>query len=232
MPNGGKGQRWEKRKQRQNILVAVILILLILLAAVIGLYFRSGGTLKAMPGGGSGWSSGPLSKPPQSEGEGAVAGQQSDEESSSLPRREEDALSEDIPTDGGAQTEAEIPADGIQERNWDRDDFLRRAAEVEDYARAHLETSTNQRQRVEESEILYEKWDELLNEIYGYLREQLSEQEFSVLREEELAWIREKEAAIEAAGENCDNSAERSIQENLEAIYYTQNRVYTLIRKI
>lgn len=78
----------------------------------------------------------------------------------------------------------------------------------------------------------YEKWDALLNEIYQYLEESMPKEEFEALEEEELSWIAEKEAAIEAAGKEWQGGSGEAMARYGTAADYTQERCYTLLSYI
>lgn len=73
-------------------------------------------------------------------------------------------------------------------------------------------------------------WDDELNMIYQALRDIMSREEFSALREEERSWIRSRDAAATMAA-SANNSATNSVQ-NLSytqsLIDWTKERVYEL----
>lgn len=72
-------------------------------------------------------------------------------------------------------------------------------------------------------------WDDELNAIYQKLRDSLSEEEFRVLRDEERAWIRDRDEAAgkAAAAENYSNSYQ-SLAYTRSLIRWTKERVYEL----
>lgn len=77
-----------------------------------------------------------------------------------------------------------------------------------------------------------EMWDTLLNDIYRYLKTTLSSSEFSKLKSDELRWIEEKEAAIDATAWEWYGGSGAPMACNLTEIAYTQDRCYYLISLI
>ncbi|MGD6873632.1 lysozyme inhibitor LprI family protein [Sutcliffiella horikoshii] len=76
----------------------------------------------------------------------------------------------------------------------------------------------------------WELWDELLNEIYGVLEEQLSVEEMSQLREEQRNWIKIRDdSALEAS-----HKFKGGTQEHLEYVVVlanlTEDRCYELVQ--
>ncbi|MDQ0160362.1 lysozyme inhibitor LprI family protein [Alkalibacillus salilacus] len=83
----------------------------------------------------------------------------------------------------------------------------------------------------EEDNSRWKKWDDLLNEIYGVLEEQLSSEEMNQLREEQRNWIEVRdERALEASEEYKGGT-----QEHLEYVSVlanvTKERCYELVEK-
>ncbi len=77
----------------------------------------------------------------------------------------------------------------------------------------------------------WELWDELLNEIYGVLTEELTSEEMEQLREEQRDWIEKRdERALEASLEY-----EGGTQEQLEYVSVlanvTEERCYELVEE-
>lgn len=75
---------------------------------------------------------------------------------------------------------------------------------------------------------LYQTWDSALNTLWAELKEQLPEEEFAVLLEEQRAWISEKEQAIEEAGKEVEGGSVYSLVVNMKAAEITEERVYEL----
>ncbi len=72
-------------------------------------------------------------------------------------------------------------------------------------------------------------WDDELNAVYQALREELEEEAFYALREEERAWLRARDeaAAQAAAAENSSNSSQ-NLAYTLSLVSSTRDRVYVL----
>ncbi len=95
-----------------------------------------------------------------------------------------------------------------------------------------LDTAMTQVDINQESGVVFQKWDMLLNEVYQYLKTIMTDSEFALLYEEEIAWIGEKEAAIEAAGAEWGGGSGEPMARNMTAIEYTKARCYYLISLI
>ena len=79
------------------------------------------------------------------------------------------------------------------------------------------------------AEELLELWDDELNAIYQKLRKSLSEDDFRMLRDEERAWIRNRDVAANraAAKENYSNSTQ-NLAYTSSLLQWTMERVYEL----
>ena len=79
---------------------------------------------------------------------------------------------------------------------------------------------------------VFEKWDDLLNDVYKYLKQTMPKGEFEKLEKDEVAWIKEKEVAIESESASWrGGSAEAGIKHGV-GIRYTKERCYYLISLI
>lgn len=76
------------------------------------------------------------------------------------------------------------------------------------------------------SKELYDLWDGVLNELWGKLKEHLSEDDFSELLAEQRIWITEKEKAAEEAGKEYEGGSMYPLIVNSEAARITEERVY------
>ena len=74
---------------------------------------------------------------------------------------------------------------------------------------------------------LFQLWDDYINVLWGYLKNNLSESEFNALKQEQIDWIVAKEKAIEEAG-NYDGSG-RILDMNMTGFEWTKQRVYELV---
>lgn len=76
------------------------------------------------------------------------------------------------------------------------------------------------------SQELYQLWDGALNHLWGELKTALTEERFAALLEEQLVWIADKEAAVEAAGKEFEGGSIYPLIVNSEAAAITEVRVY------
>ena len=78
------------------------------------------------------------------------------------------------------------------------------------------------------SKELYDLWDGALNYLWGELKMTLPEDEFSVLTQEQLQWIEDKERAVTEAGKLYEGGSIYALIVNSEAAAITEARVYEL----
>ena len=78
-------------------------------------------------------------------------------------------------------------------------------------------------------EELLEIWDDELNAIYQKLRKSLSDEDFRTLRNEERAWIRNRDtAAKRAASRETYSNSTQNLAYTLSLLQWTKDRVYEL----
>ena len=88
------------------------------------------------------------------------------------------------------------------------------------------DTLAAQQKTVEE---LLEIWDDELNAIYQKLRKSLSDEDFRTLRDEERAWIRNRDtAAKRAASRETYSNSTQNLAYTLSLLQWTKDRVYEL----
>ena len=75
---------------------------------------------------------------------------------------------------------------------------------------------------------LYMVWDDVLNEIWADLGDTLDAETMDALTQEELAWIRDKEADVQAQGSEFEGGSLQPYIENMTAYRWTRDRVYEL----
>ena len=80
--------------------------------------------------------------------------------------------------------------------------------------------------------MFFEKWDVLLNEVYAYLKNNMSKSDFKALDNDELSWIKRKESAISSAGNQHKGTAKETEARYMTGISYTRDRCYYLISLI
>ena len=77
----------------------------------------------------------------------------------------------------------------------------------------------------------YEMWDTLLNDIWAYLRENLSSEEMDPLTEEQKKWIKDKETSVRDAAADFEGGSMQPMIENGTAASITRKRVDYLVEK-
>ena len=79
------------------------------------------------------------------------------------------------------------------------------------------------------SEEILKDYDNLLNEIYTYLKDNMQKAEFEKLRQDELKWIAEKEKAIDEEGKLWEGGSGEAMARNSMGTRYTSRRCKYLI---
>lgn len=90
------------------------------------------------------------------------------------------------------------------------------------------DASLTQADMNELSNEIYMVWDDLLNELWGILKERLEPDDMEKLLQEQRAWITEKEAEVKAAGEEYGGGSMAVLAANQKAAELTQARVSVL----
>lgn len=75
---------------------------------------------------------------------------------------------------------------------------------------------------------MYQVWDDLLNELWGILKETLDEDVMEDLLKEQRAWITDKEAEVKQAGAAVSGGSMAPLVSNQRAAEITKERVYEL----
>ena len=86
----------------------------------------------------------------------------------------------------------------------------------------------NQNQMNMKSMELYELWDELLNYLWGELKNTLPEDEFANLLDEQLIWIADKENEAKEAAKGFEGGSLYPFIVNGRSAALTEERVYEL----
>lgn len=77
----------------------------------------------------------------------------------------------------------------------------------------------------------YEIWDDLLNEIYDVLKEQLPTIEMEQLREEQRTWIHHRDESALKASEKYKGGTQEQLEYVAVLANLTEERCYTLVEK-
>jgi len=116
------------------------------------------------------------------------------------------------------------------------DDYLTSIIEQSDIIKASLEQETlTQADMNLKSEKLYKLWDNALNDLWGKLKDSLSDEEFSKLLDEQRIWIAEKEKNVEEAGKEVEGGSMYSLVVSMEDAKITEERVrelYELLKEL
>ncbi len=109
------------------------------------------------------------------------------------------------------------------------DEYMSSVKEQSDSIKAYLENEAETQTDMNvKSQELYELWDGALNYLWGELKNNLSEEEFAKLLEEQRIWIEEKETAVKEAGKEFEGGSMYALVMNGEAARLTEERVYEL----
>ena len=104
------------------------------------------------------------------------------------------------PTERPTERPTEDPRSKVDEIRMMYNEFYERAEAIERFAEESGENAMTQSDMNISSYEVYCEWDELLNDIYNYLKKIMDKNEFAELEADEIDWIKEKEAAIDKAG--------------------------------
>ena len=115
-------------------------------------------------------------------------------------------------SDGAARIQAEIA----------------RAEEAAARLEEEMHSARNQAEMTQLSGEIYTVWDDALNAIWKILKENLDAASMEQLTVEERQWIKDKEAAAEAAGAEFAGGTVQSMMISSTAAELTRTRVYEL----
>ncbi len=77
----------------------------------------------------------------------------------------------------------------------------------------------------------YQMWDSLLNGIWGYMSENLDEAQMDEIRQDQKAWIKDKEASMKSEGANFEGGSMQPMLEYGTGARLTKERVELLINR-
>ncbi|MDU1454499.1 MAG: lysozyme inhibitor LprI family protein [Paeniclostridium sordellii] len=83
----------------------------------------------------------------------------------------------------------------------------------------------------ETSSIVLKKWDDILNEIYGVLKTQLSSSEMEILREQQREWIAIRDAEAEELASEFEGGSMYDLEYTEALSRQTKERCYELVEK-
>ena len=123
-----------------------------------------------------------------------------------------------------------VAESGPEER---AEDYYSRLSEMDSHLISNTQTAQTKtaadQQAAADAALTF--WDDELNMIYQALRDQMPEEEFIQLRDEEKAWIRQRdEAASQAAVSQTQSSSAQQLAYTNSLLEWTKDRVYELAK--
>ena len=110
--------------------------------------------------------------------------------------------------------------------------FLNRLYKIEKNDKAANEKANTTLEIAAYAADFSKQYDDLLNDIYNYLKEVMPENEFKKLQKEEIEWINKKETSIKNDLERHEGGTMCRYIASLDTIYYTHDRIYELLKYI
>lgn len=110
-----------------------------------------------------------------------------------------------------------------------KDTYLEKLNQTKEKADAleATDSSTYALKKVENDR--WELWDDLLNDIYGALKEQLPTNEMEQLREEQRTWIQHRDDSALKASEKFKGGTQEQLEYVAVLANLTEERCYTLV---
>ena len=137
-----------------------------------------------------------------------------------------------VSQDDSLQVEFELlVTDGSGGMAASAEDYYRRLSEMDSRLTAREEeaakkTAADRKAAADEA---LKFWDDELNMVYQAIRAGMTDEEFDVLRTEEKAWLRSRDAAAsEAAGSGSQSNSASSLAYTVSLVQWTKERVYEL----
>ncbi|MFE3573536.1 lysozyme inhibitor LprI family protein, partial [Lysinibacillus sp. NPDC059133] len=94
----------------------------------------------------------------------------------------------------------------------------------------HLYTNKDNTEILKAEKETYKRWDNVLNEIYALLKQQLSSGDMESLKGVQIKWIKDKESSAKnAASKYADDEMKEITKYKIEA-QYTKERCYELVK--
>ncbi|PKR78048.1 hypothetical protein CEY16_09025 [Halalkalibacillus sediminis] len=109
-----------------------------------------------------------------------------------------------------------------------KEKYLDKLNEMEESDR-HAETKSTISDMEEQEKERYEKWDQVLNEIYRELKKQLSEDQMDKLRVEQRNWIKHRDEAAKEASLKYEGGSTETLEYIATQASLTKERCYKLV---
>ena len=122
------------------------------------------------------------------------------------------------------------------EQNYSIDEYMKdvnKQSDIIKYSLIHDELT--QLDMNLKSQELYDLWDETLNYLWGELKNNLSEEDFSKLLDEQREWIAKKENVLNEVGKEFEDGSIYSLIVNEEAARLTEersNELYKILKSL
>ncbi|MEG2381122.1 MAG: lysozyme inhibitor LprI family protein, partial [Oscillospiraceae bacterium] len=119
----------------------------------------------------------------------------------------------------------------LTERANKKTEYLNRAASIsaQDMSENEMRSTIGMKQYAGR---IYTQWDDLLNDIYGYLKQILPVNEFNALEKDEVAWISRRDGNAEVAAEGMKGGTGEGLLYTETLMNDTEDRCYYLISLI
>lgn len=109
-----------------------------------------------------------------------------------------------------------------------KDEYLKKLNELEEADR-NAEVKTTMVEMKEQEAERFHNWDELLNEIYGVLKEQLDPEQMAKLREEQRNWVEHRDEAAKEASLKYEGGSMEALEYVATQASLTKERCYELV---
>ncbi|MBE7016873.1 MAG: DUF1311 domain-containing protein [Ruminococcaceae bacterium] len=137
------------------------------------------------------------------------------------------ACAASIPSEAAVPEGTAPPEESASPQKSELESYMTSLEESSDAIHTSLETEAlTQAEMNEKSHQLYELWDDALNYLWRELKAALPEEEFSILLEEQLIWIKDKEQAVEEIGRDFQGGSMYVLVTSSEAARITEERVW------
>ncbi|MGN7477327.1 lysozyme inhibitor LprI family protein [Solibacillus silvestris] len=113
-----------------------------------------------------------------------------------------------------------------------KETYLMKLAAVEKEVQAMEDPAklVTQAEMTEAQGNIYAKWDEILNEIYGELKKQLSGNDMNKLRDEQRQWIQDRDEQAKEAAKKFEGGSMETLEYVSTQAKLTEERAYELVK--
>lgn len=145
-----------------------------------------------------------------------------------------DGGSREIPAEtpaaeGGTENQAPQNTEAAGQTDSGQEDYYAHLLALEEQEAAiYGSISGDTASLIEASNQVYQMWDDELNYVYQEYKKTLTEEEFQVLKQEELGWIDARDAAAEQTAQEWSGGSGAAYAVRGTEIEYTKQRVYEL----